>query len=316
MIEPVKVVYVLGRGRGGSTILANVLGALPGYVSGGEIRYLIDPVLTSGLQCACGRSPRDCVMWKDAVTALDGVDVAAAARWQREVVRERNFVRLLRARPGEPSGWPALDSYVEVLGLVYAALARSTGAAVIVDSSKRPSYGAVLRLVGAVTPCFVHLVRDPRASAHSWKQRRHAAPGGGEVARRNSLDSTLRWVILNLEAEALLRRSTAGLRLRYEDFVARPRPAVERVVELAGEPVPELPFESEHAVRMQPAHTLAGNPSRFAAGVVELRDMQEWRGGQSVFDRWVATAVAAPLMVRYGYVRRPGRSRAARAPVP
>jgi hypothetical protein len=33
-----KLLYVLGRGRSGSTVFANVLGELDGFFSGGEIR--------------------------------------------------------------------------------------------------------------------------------------------------------------------------------------------------------------------------------------------------------------------------------------
>ena len=38
--KPVKVLYVAGLGRSGSTILANTLGQVEGFFSGGELNFI------------------------------------------------------------------------------------------------------------------------------------------------------------------------------------------------------------------------------------------------------------------------------------
>ena len=38
---PARVLLIAGSGRSGSTMLANLLGSLPGVFSGGEIRYRV-----------------------------------------------------------------------------------------------------------------------------------------------------------------------------------------------------------------------------------------------------------------------------------
>jgi hypothetical protein len=193
---------------------------------------------------------------------------------------------------------------------VYEAIADVTGSRVIVDSSKRPSYAAFLRTVPGCDPYYVHLVREPRASAYSWQSRRYqSAQGQGtEVARRGSLDATLRWSILNLESEGLLHAvgGARGVRLRYEDFISGPRTAVEQVTAMIGEESWRSPFLDDHTVLLRPNHTIAGNPSRFATGKLVLEDRTEWREKQTAFDNFVTTAVALPFLRRYGYpVRRP-----------
>lgn len=303
----VKILYVLGRGRGGSTIFANVLGGLEGFFSAGEIRALLDPVLESGAPCGCGAPMDRCVVWSSVLDELSDVDLAAAARWQREVVRERNLVRLLRQKPSEMDRWPALEGYVDTLTRLYGVLAGTAGATVVVDSSKRPSYGAVLRLLPDVAVYYVHLVRDPRASAYSWKHRRYESAMGGEVTRRNAVDSSVRWMVLNLEAEALLRvhGSRRGLRMRYEQFVEDPQGAVDGIASLLGVHVEKSPFVGERTVRLGVNHTVAGNPARFSTGTVELKDAGEWRDKQNRLDRWMSTAVSSPLLHLYGYRMRP-----------
>lgn len=299
-----KVLYVLGRGRSGSTIFGNVLGELDGFFCGGEIRFLWDPVVVRSSACACGSVIFECPVWSSVLAELADVDVAAVARWQHEIVKEHNTVRLLRHRGGRP--WAALESYAGVMRRLYDALAGVTGARVIVDTSKRPSYAAFLGTLPHFDPYYVHLVREPHASAYSWRIRKYAsALSDGEVRRQSAFDATLRWDLLNLGSEAVLRRAGAehALRIRYEDFVAAPRATVDRARALMGEEDGRSPFVDDRTVTLGVNHSIAGNPSRFSTGTLVLEDRSEWRGGQSRVERWITTAVAFPFLHRYGYGR-------------
>jgi hypothetical protein len=307
---PVKILYVLGRGRSGSTIFANALGEIDGFFSAGEVRDLFDPILRrTDATCACGEAIRTCPVWSKVLDRLPEHDVEEVARWQREVVRERSVPRLLRRRRWDETSWPALTSYARVMSHLYRALADVTGARVIVDSSKRPSYGLFLRHVAGCDPYYVHMVRDPRASASSWKNRSYVGVRGDTVTQRGALDATLRWNLLNLGAEATLR--TAGperrLQLRYEDFAAEPRATVQQVATFVGEGDVASPFTGDRTIQMGTNHTVAGNPSRQRLGEVVIRDTGDWREGSSRRDRWLATTVALPFLPRYRYPLRSSR---------
>lgn len=298
-----KVLYVLGRGRSGSTILANVIGEHDGFFSAGELRYLWDPVVKNDAECACGRKFSECPVWSEVLDRVGHVSVEAAGRWQREVITERNLLRLLRYQ--RAGSWPALDSLVDLMSRTYDAIADVTGASVIVDSSKRPSYAALVRLLPSCDLYCLHLTRDPRASAYSWATSRHGSVfgEGREVRQRSALDSTIRWNVLNLESELLARKlpPTSWMRLRYEDFVAAPRAISSRVLDFVGEPGAASPFKDDETVVLGQNHTIAGNPSRFSTGELTIGDRDEWRSRQRALDRVVATGVALPLLRRYGY---------------
>ncbi|MDQ3940069.1 MAG: sulfotransferase [Actinomycetota bacterium] len=301
-----KVLYVLGRGRSGSTIFSNVLGELDGFFSGGEIRYLWDPIVVQRSTCGCGRPIAACSVWSHVLAKVGDLDLEQVIAWQHEIVREHQTYRILRhPRRGLKR---ALNGFAEVMNRVYVALAEVTGARVIVDSSKRPSYAAFLESMDSLVPHYVHLVREPRASAYSWRHRNYdSAQGGGrKVTQRNAFDATLRWDLLNLGSEVVVRK--AGRRaatIRYEDFVAEPTATVRRVARLLDEDPDHLPFIGERRVRLGTNHTIAGNPARFRTGVLELEDRSDWRTGQSRSEAWVSTLVALPFLRRYGYGRRP-----------
>lgn len=296
-----KLLYILGRGRGGSTVLANVLGELDGFFSAGELRSLWDPVVVRNNPCGCGELISECPLWSKVLHELRDIDLERVVRWQHEIVRESNVLRLLR---DDPQGkWSSFVGYAGVTSRLYRTIADITGCKVIVDSSKRPSYAAFVKHLEGCDPYFVHLVRDPRASAYSWQTRKYTGTLGTEVPQRSALDSTVRWMLLNVGSEMLLRRDARDhhMRLRYEDFVASPRERVAEIRDMAGEGQAALPFVDERTVELSPNHTIAGNPARFRTGRMEIRDTAEWRESQGARARFVSTMVALPLLHRYGY---------------
>lgn len=297
-----QVIYVLGRGRSGSTIVGKVLGAPEGWFSAGEVRVLWEPVLVHDSPCACGEPVSGCPVWSQVLARVDDLNPGRMARLQREVVRESRLPRLLRGGP-----WPALYAYRDAMARVYTAIAEVTGCETIVDTSKRPSYAMVVHEMPGIETYFLHLVRDPRACAYSWRSRRYTGAAGTEVRTPGALDATLRWDLLNIGSEAVMHHAgpERTLRLRYEDFASSPREAVRAVAELAGAPSVDSAFLDERTVRVPESHAIAGNPSRHGSGPITIRPDGEWRAQQSSVDRWLASATALPLLRRYGYPIRP-----------
>jgi hypothetical protein len=300
----------MAHGGSGTTIFGNVLGELEGFFHAGELRTLWDDGLLGQQRCGCGLAVPECPVWTRVIDLGFGpnsptpLDAEAFGRWHREAVRVRQTLELLRLKPGRPTGSTVLDRYLPVADRLYRGVGAATGARVVVDTSKRAGDAAILHLLPGVQPFFVHLVRDPRAVAYSYRRRQ----------THDSAAATMKdWVPYALLHEAVRTRSGRGrsVRLRFEDFVARPRETVEAVARLVGEPAIATPFVDEHTVQLSTNHTMGGHWGRFEAGPTELRLETEWVTGQSGKDRRVATALSLPLVLRYGYPawvpsRRPG----------
>ena len=304
-----KVLYILGSSRCGSTVLANILGELDGLFSAGEIRYLWERVLQRR-RCGCSLPVGDCHVWGP-VLGDDRADlgkVEAVAELQRVVLRMHRTPYLVRGTPQRLLLSESLARYVAAIGDVYARLGNITGARVIVDSSKRPSNGAILRLMPGVEPFFLHLVRDPRAVAYSnLRLKPNPDRDGGQIGGATSKFSGIHWLATNLTAEDVRRHYWAGrsMLLRYEDFVAAPKAAIDRIVKLVGERPSTDPFIGTRTVALGTHHTVSGNPARFATGKIELREDAAWKRELSSRDRLITTVVALPLLRRYRYPVRP-----------
>lgn len=312
---PIDVLYIACKGRSGSTVLGRVLGEVEGFCFVGESN-LAPRSLRERRLCGCGARFEDCATWSAVRSrAGGGVDAAldAALFDFGRAVRSRHF--LLAGLPGGAGALSRrLGRHLVACERLYRAIQATVGASVIVDSSKAPSYGFLLSLVPAIRLHVVHLVRDPRAVAYSWRRRKLLpdVPGHRHAVPRGALYSAWTWVLSNLWAELCWRRAPGRrLRLRYEDFVARPRESIERIVKLVRNAPIDLPLVGERTVVFHAGHTVAGNSNRFLTGPIELAPDDEWKTRMRRRDHRLVTALTWPLLLRYGYgrVTREGASR-------
>ncbi len=195
-----------------------------------------------------------------------------------------------------------LGTGVDTLTGLYRTLRDVTGARVIVDSSKVPSYAALLSRVPGLDLRVLHLVRDPRAVAYSWLRRKAQRDVGRDMIRRSAFESAWRWAVRNAEVRLFWKPAdTRFLRMRYETVIDRPEAAMRRILEFAGEPLARLPFVAPGVAEMQRTHSSSGNPNRFRTGRVELRRDDEWRDRMRRRDRMTVTALTWPQLAAYGY---------------
>ncbi len=64
----VKVLYIAGYERSGSTLLHNVLGQLDGFFAAGELAKIWDRSLIENRRCGCGAPFRECEVWRRILT--------------------------------------------------------------------------------------------------------------------------------------------------------------------------------------------------------------------------------------------------------
>lgn len=304
-----KVLYLAGWQRSGSTILSNILGQLPGFFSGGELYYFWPHAAKDKVLCGCGAPFRECALWREVMLRAFGETPPDPDRMKRlgvEGLRTRNMPSLAFEKPRRR----ILDThaeYAETIDKLYSAIADTTGCDVIVDSSKWPPYGLLLSDRPDLDVYVLHLVRDPRAVAHSW-QRRNPRPdrGGRPFMSRTPGSSSARWLAWNAAAEAYWGRDPRRyVRLRYEDFVARPVETVQRILDMLGKSSLQVDLTADREVFLDVCHTVDGNPVRLRRGLVPLKKDDEWETAMDLRTKVAVTSMTLPLLLRYGYPLRP-----------
>ena len=311
--EQVTILYIGGHGRSGSTILAQTLGQLTGFVNVGELWQIWYRGLHENERCGCGQLFYSCDFWRavgdEAFGGWANVDVDKMVAFRPSLRRGRYVPHYaLAANTGIRTRKMStlLEESSPILERLYRAIQTVSNVEVVVDSSKLSSYAVLLSLLPSADLRVVHLVRDSRAVAYSWGRTKEspAVVGGRLMPKLSPAQASRAWGLQN-GSYSLLSSFAPLSRLRYEDFVDDP------TLYLADSLI-RVGFDGEarglhdilrgREVSLSVDHTVSGNPGRFRSGSMKLQPDEEWKVKMRVADRSIVTALTAPLLLKYGYL--------------
>jgi hypothetical protein len=291
--KKIKLLYIAGSGRSGTTLIARLLGELDGFVNVGEAAlFLFDPRLRAkGLPCGCGRAVEECPFWKEAAETISPAMAAEAA----PLLRMRCFPALMRqSNSGRIP--PAYAPILAKLASVYQHVVATTGCRVIVDSSKNPTNGLLASLAPNVEMHVLHVVRDPHNVVASWTKKK------GYLATHPASRVVAWWWSYNLLSEALKCRTKSYRLVRYEDFLRDPGAVLQAAAADVVGSAPEMPFLQGMEATIRQQHSLAGNPDKLDSGKVRIGEPKRPADDS---HRWLVNLLTFPLQMRYRYPVRP-----------
>lgn len=263
----IPLIYILGVGRTGSTLVERMLASAPGAAAMGEAHALWRLPLAE-LTCSCGAPGPDCPVWSEtrARAGLDEDGLARLAELERKAIRHK----VIAASGFSVQSFglrPEIQEFLNIQNLLFDAFAEVVGAALLIDSSKAPPRAWALAARPGVR--ILRLTRAADAIRASWAAGKHdpsrSGPmetrGGGRLARERLVEKL---------SSRLLARQTGLAELSYEDLVAGPRDALRDA--LGPGLTNAIAWRGDASVAPdQNYHSLLGNPDRFVHGEIEVR---------------------------------------------
>ena len=304
--KKLKVLFIAGSGRSGSTLLDLLLGQIGGFYSTGELRFTWSRGLGQNQLCGCGKPFRECEFWsevmKEAFGEAEGIDYRGI-----EALRDPAERRVSKG-PSIRGGSEALapyQRYLDACGNLYQAIQKISGCEFIIDSSKNPAHGFVLANIPQIELFTIHLIRDSRAVAYSWRREKIRPEIHWEtkfMGQRKILTSATRWISLLRLAEKLQRASKQSAVLRYEDLVNNPPKSLSGLFTDLGIEQPSFDFIDGLQASLRTSHTVSGNPVRFTNKEIKIQPDVEWRHAMPNRHKWLVTLLTWPLLSKYGYL--------------
>ena len=304
--ERVKVIFVGGAGRSGSTLLDRILGQMEGCCSLGEMYHLWRRGVIQDQLCGCGTSFRKCFFWQavlqEAFTQGEYEDVTGFLQLQNSVSRFRHMPFLLSPSMRTKTFRSDLSRYMNILGRVYKAIVKTSGCNVLIDSSKLPAHGFILSEMPGIELYVIHLVRDSRAVVYSW-QRKKLRPEiyweESYMPRMGIFKSCYEWLLCNSLIGLLSRRAVHYKTLSYEEFTRSPKKKVKELLQWVGiSPEPSFFVDDRRAV-LGIDHTVSGNPVRFARGTMSIISDMTWRFKMPFLEKFIVSGLTFPFLLRY-----------------
>ena len=301
--DPLKVIYIAGYGRSGTTLLDIALGQQPGVFAAGELTALARHVWKQREFCACRKRADECDFWSSVSSAwLKDRQPGAMEQYGNLLARSEWLIdprRFLWRFGASKQG----RSYADATRSLFREVASASGSSVIVDSSKLPGRAAALFSIKDIEVYVVHMVRDGRGVGWSMAKpyQRSVEDGIQKELKPNPIWYTAaRWASVNLGVELLRRRlpPQRSIRVRYEDFVADPEQAVKTIMAMIDQPY-ERPRQGGDV--MIPQHQIAGSRHRMQ-DEIRIRKDTGWMARMPRAKRRLFSAMTAPLLSRYGYL--------------
>lgn len=204
-----KVVYVMGAGRSGSTILGVTLGNCEDVFYAGELdKWLL----------RSGRPKRDgeqrARFWLTVLEQVDGAQELFGREVHQYLERSSGLFRLARRSARRR----LRERYRSVSEDLYRAIVHTSGATHVVDSSHYPLRARELQQLPGIDLYLIFLTRDPHSVVASFQ--REDVP----EARFNAFTTNVYlWLTYLLSSFVFTRHPRARrMLLRHEDFLADP----------------------------------------------------------------------------------------------
>lgn len=300
-----KVLYIAGYGRSGSTILDMTFSMQNNAIGVGELTHIFQHY-TENQRCSCQQPYARCSFWSRVMeqwqAQLPGISLAEAAMITTNVQKRFGRYRT-HITPDRESDFV---KYGKIWHTLFTRIAQEANAGLVVDSTKstrgvtyRPT---ALKQAAGLDVMILHLVRDPRAVMYSYLRGNNILLEQGEatVKRGGAYRMLASWIFTNAAATYVARQAGLPyLRMRYETFVTNPVDAIGQISAKFDLDLSDLQNKLRSAYPIQHDHGVAGNRVR-RQGIQKLQDDQEWQTELQPGLRKLAL-VALPLIKVYGY---------------
>ena len=219
-----NVIYVMGAGHSGSTILGVALGNCSDFFFAGEVEEWL---------VKSGRPPwadaEQAAFWQTVAAETDGADLFGS-KAVPAIERSSALLRVDR--------WATrmrlLGRYRRVSEELLCAISRTAGARNVIDTSHFPLRARELKKLDAIDLYLVFLVRDPHGVIDSNLRQFKAHEVAERRLRTLALNVNLWFTLLMSVVVFYGQRRDRRLFLRHETFVEDPESVLRQILELVG----------------------------------------------------------------------------------
>jgi hypothetical protein len=275
--KTIPLLYLLGAGRSGTTLIATVLGNQPKIQAVGEMHQFQEHLLNNK-NCSCGELLEDCVFWEPILNYLDLNLIDLQRNSQKE--KHSNILKLMLTRRAD-------KEYIALQEDIYRGILNSNSESWILDSSKYISRYLLLSKSKLFNIKGLYVVRDVRGVINSFKKQVQTP--------KRPLSTILYYVLINSFGQLVCWTDKRVIKIKYEDFIKQPDKMVGKILTHITQTddsrkKPVVPSE------FHVPHIIGGNRLKAKSSIVIKPDL-EWKNKIPRVVQIVYYFLVFPIMV-------------------
>lgn len=285
--QHINVVYILGAGRSGTTILATILGNAKNIITLGEMHQLLDGILENR-KCSCNENLDKCPFWKPVVEELcrryDHNELTELNRLCKRVEKHHNiplsFVRRNK-------------KYVSFQEELFKIVKEVHPSHFYLDSSKYIARALQIQNLKDTAIKYIYVVRDIRGVISSFKKKVQTP--------KNPISTVLYYMLINLFGQLFyIFKRNVTLKVRYEDFINNPGYILGNIETFIDEDLNDLKTKLINKEDFLMPHIVGGNRIKSDKSV-RLRSDFIWKSKLTKVEKVLYYILAFPIMALNKY---------------
>lgn len=276
----IKIVYIAGDGRSGSTLLDGILATVEGTLSIGEAHRFWVRYYEGDTNCGCDTAIQHCELWNAVAQKLEDSFPLVGPDYFTQKVKEvqyfKNYHKISELQKNQD--W---KPFFEMVPLFYRTISEVSGKSIIIDSSKSISWARVLQELNFCELKMIHLERNLAEVVNSWKKDvvlKEYLHKEKKMPKKSTALAVKSWLKVKLMAREL-RKNGAYYFIKYNALWRFPKSTIIALEKFIEEPIP---YES---LKYQKTHAIGGNPSRGYIGEpIEIFEKEQSLSKISIFE--------------------------------
>lgn len=277
-----NILYLLGAGRSGTTLLATILNSTSNITSYGELHQFYS-YAKENKKCSCGYTIFDCPVWGKVINNLNlsNKEIAIFEATQNLEEKHKHIPLLLLGKKG------SLE-YRKSQEMLFSSICLNDGNWIL-DSSKYVGRFLLLNQLKNEKLKGIYVIRDIRGVIYSFSKKVQTT--------KKPLSTILYYLLINTFAQIVCWLNKDIIKLRYEDLVENPTQVVNHIYSYLLE-------NSENNLVLNKSfempHIIGGNRLKINRSIKINKD-EEWKHKLSRRKQIIYYILGFPFMLINNY---------------
>jgi len=283
-----KIAYLMGTGRSGTTLVTALLGNGKKVIALGEMHQFLDYIIDQK-PCSCGEKLKDCEFWGKIVASLQlkysNEQLMAFREYSKKIESHSRILKSL---------FKSDSRYAEFHRDVFGQIEAVYGDVNYIDSSKYISRGIQLSKAFGSNLKLVYMVRDVRGVINSFRKNVQTP--------KSAFASIVYYKLIN--ASGLLTQLFLGksrvYRFKYEDLIDKPTETLTNLGIFLKIDLTQVQEKLRQGDSFTMPHIVAGNRMRSEQHVTLKPDIA-WKQAQSRGKQILYYLATLPFQLIFKY---------------
>lgn len=282
----VNIIYLMGAGRSGTTILASLLGASKDILTIGEMHQFLEHIVYDK-NCSCGKSLEKCEFWTTIVSDYYEKDIS-------ELKKMDDYMVAIESHSKIPlSFFKSNDEHVKFHEDFYARITKLKPSKYYLDSAKFISRVLQLRKSDKLNVKIIYLVRDVRGVINSFAKN--------VQTQKNPISTIIYYTMINTAAQIVKWTYPKEiLKLKYEDFIENSTDTLDKIERFINTDLTDVKYVITHEKYIDMPHIIGGNRLK-SKSKIKLRKDLAWKTNISRRKQVLYYFLTLPLMLLNKY---------------